>query len=804
MAKKDEVTHLPPIERINASPECGLSREDVLLRTDCGYVNVSEDSVDRTAKQIILSNVFTYFNIIFFVLAAALIAVGSFKNLSFLLIVAINTAIGIIQEFNSKRALDKLKLLSEPKCQVVRDGKIFSVPSKSLVLDDIVCFSGGNQICADAIVLTGEVFVNESLVTGEADEIRKTPGDKLLSGSYIVSGTCRARLDKVGKDSFVSKLTSSAKRFKKKERSGMMHSLTVLVKIIGIAVIPMGIALFLRQRGITGVDTKNAVERTTAALVGIIPEGLYLLANIRLAVSVVKLSKKKTLVHDLSCIEALARVDTLCVDKTGTITEPVMRFSGIIPLDCRKADANAVQDLLCDFVGNMPDDNVTMQTLKLKFTSAPSKTAYRVYPFSSVTKTSAVSFGNGENYILGAPEFILKNGYSRYQKLIEGYSEKGYRVLLFARADSIDSGAFSQIFPIALILLENAIRPDAASTFAYFTSQGVNIKVISGDNPNTVSAAAVAAKIPGAEKFTALNPDMSDEELKKAANEYTVFGRVTPEQKQKLIRALKKSGHTVAMTGDGVNDVLALKEADCSIAMASGSDIACKVSDLVLLDSKFSSMPTVVTEGRQVINNIERSASLFLIKNIFSFVLALISIFAVFAYPLQPTQLSLISALTIGAPAFLLALEKSEGRIKGKFLLNVIYRALPAATTNLIIIGGVLCFEKAFLMDPAVISTVCTLLISIVGFAMIYGMCRPMNKMRAAMFFGLLACYIVCITAFPSFFYLCPIGFGGTLVLIVFSVMIPTMLFSLIKLLDKTANLTGKIVKSIKQKLKFE
>lgn len=762
----------PPINRLEPDPTVGLSAADVQDRTDKGYANLSVTSPTNTVRHIILSNVFTYFNFIFFALAAALICVGSFNNLTFLGVILVNTAIGIVQELNAKRTLDKLTLLAEPRAAVVRDGKESAIPTESLVVDDIVIFSAGNQICADAVVVSGEVQVNESLVTGESDEITKRAGDSLLSGSFIVSGVCRARLDKVGHDSFVSKLTLDAKKSSKSGHPGMMRSLTRLVQVIGVVIIPMGIALFLRQRAMLDLTTKENVEKTTAALIGMIPEGLYLLANVALAVSVVKLAKKETLVHDLKCIETLARVDVLCVDKTGTITEPVMEVEQIISLNEQTSEAK-LESLLTDFAGNMAADNNTMQALKNRFGKPRFRKAVSVQSFSSTTKTSGVSFGDAEHYLLGAPEFLLKDGYDLWRAHIEPYAATGCRVLMFAHV-----GADRILTPLGLVLLTNKIRPNARATFEYFTEQGVAIKVISGDNPLTVSAAAAAAGIPDADNGIDLSTVKTDEALEDAAAFYTVFGRVTPEQKRKLVRYLKKAGHTVAMTGDGVNDVLALKEADCSVAMASGSDVACQVSHLVLLNSDFASMPSVVAEGRQVINNIERSASLFLVKNIFSFVLSLISIFAVFAYPLTPVQLSLISTTTIGIPAFFLALEKNENLVRGKFLRNVLFRALPAALTDLFIIGGVILFEHAFSLENEMISTISTILMGGVGFAMVFRISRPFNWKRAVLLGGLLTLFVGTMLIVPGFLSLAPIDFQGALVLVVFALLIPSVLFA--------------------------
>ncbi len=776
----------------------GLTSEDVQDRMKQGLVNTPVESPTKSVRQIVLSNIFTYFNIIFFILSIGLICVGSFNNLTFLGVVAVNTAIGIVQEINSKRTLDKLTLMSQPRAAVMRNGEEVTIRTEKLVKDDVVIFSAGNQICADAVVISGEVQVNESLVTGESDEIIKHAGDELLSGSFIVSGKCFARLEKVGAESFVSKLTLDAKKEHKKQPPGMMRSLNRLVQVIGVLIIPLGFALFFQQKHLLNLATKLNIETTTAALVGMIPEGLYLLANVALAVSVVKLAKKETLVHDLKCIETLARVDVLCVDKTGTITEDKMQFRAVVPFEESGKDREELERLLADFVGNMSADNVTMETLKAYFSSENIRKAEEVAPFSSEVKTSAAAFMGGEKYILGAPEFILGDQYVRFQERIEDYSKKGNRVLLFAGTENLRP-PYGKTIPLGLVLLGNPIRSEAKETFGYFTQQGVTIKVISGDNPLTVAAAAEEAGIPDAEKAIDLSKLSSDEELCEAALNYTVFGRVKPEQKRRLVQILKQAKHTVAMTGDGVNDVLALKEADCSIAMASGSDVACQVSNLVLMNSNFASMPSVVAEGRQVINNLELSASLFLVKNIFSFVLSLISIFVVFAYPLTPSQVSLISGVTIGIPAFFLALEPNEERVKGKFLRNVLFRALPAAVTDLLIVMGVVLFSMAYPVSMEVKSTVSTVLIGLVGFGMLYRICKPFNWFRIVLLAGLAVVFVLAMVLFPWIFTLYPLDFGGWLLLIVFGLLVPVVFYFVCIGIDKLAEGVRWLKKKIKE-----
>jgi len=763
----------PQISRIHASADQGLSFAEVQDRTAAGYANTPVESPTKTPKQIILGHLLTYFNLIFFVLAMSLILVGRWRELGFIVIIIANIVIGIIQEFNSKRVMDKMQFLSSPKASVVRDGQERVVNSDLVVLDDIAVFRAGNQIYADAVVVEGEVQVNEALITGEADEITKKPGDSLLSGSFILNGKCHARLEQVGADSYVSKLSMEAKRDKTEKETPMIRSINRLIFFAGIALIPIGIVQVLRQTALLG-NIADGVVRTVAIVVGMIPEGLYLLTTAALAVSVIHLARKRVLVQRMRCIETLARVDVLCVDKTGTITENKMTVKDVVLLCKDRFVEEDIRMIMSDYVGNMSADNETMVALQKYFRGTVMQGAIKTLPFSSARKYGGVSYATDETYLLGAPEFILGSQYAKYQAVIEEYSALGCRVLLLALYDGdiAQEGILGNVMPLSLILLTNKIRKEAPATFSYFANQGVAVKVISGDNPVTVSHVAKDAGIEGAETYVDAATLKTPKDLYEAAKVYTVFGRVQPEQKRILVRALKAQGRTVAMTGDGVNDVLALKEADCSIAMASGSDVACRVSQLVLLNSNFSAMPSVVDEGRRVINNIERSASLFLVRNIFSLFIALITLFAALPLPVNPNQMSLVGGLTIGLPAFILALEPNFKRIEGHFLRNVIFRALPAALTNVILISGIIAYSLVFGLTDEEMSTMSLVILCTVGILMLFKVSQPFNRLRRVLFFGVLVAMIVSFihTDLRSIFSIFPLTLEAVLLLIVFVV----------------------------------
>ena len=776
-----------PTTRYNPEYKKGLTSQQVQEHRLHGWTNKAVEPPSKTTKEIVHENVFTYFNLIFVVLAVLLCLVGSFRDLTFLPVIIANTLIGIIQEIRAKQVLDKLTMLNAPRASVVRDGKRTVINAEDLVVDDIVIFKAGDQVCADAEVSAGEVQVNESILTGEADEITKRKGDKLMSGSFIVSGQCHARLDKVGEDSYISKLTLQAKAMQSKEQSEMIRSLDKLVKCVGVAIIPIGIVLFSQAFFIQHDGFRESVTSMIAAVIGMIPEGLYLLASVALAVSSIRLAQKKVLLHDMKCIETLARVDVLCVDKTGTITENTMKVQKLIKTDeYDEKEKGGLSLLVGDFAAAMTNDNITMAALKEYFTKASGKKVLSKTGFSSATKYSSVTFEDGA-YVLGAPEFVLKEKYDDYAEEITEYASTGSRVLAFGIYDGeVDGKPLTHgILPFGFVLLANPIREAAKETFEYFAEQGVEVKVISGDNPVTVSNVAKQAGIKNADRYVDASEFEDEQSMRKALLNNTVFGRVTPSQKRKFVRILKEAGHTVAMTGDGVNDVLALKDADCSIAMASGSDAAAQASQLVLLESDFSCMPEVVLEGRRVVNNIQRSASLFLVKNIFSFLLSVASVVFMFTYPLEPSQVSLISMFTIGVPAFFLALEPNKNMIKGHFLTNVLLKALPAALTDALAVAALVIFGRTFDVSSTDISTAATMLLAIVGFMILYKISAPMNKIRFSIVSGCIAGLLFCSIFLKDLFAITSMTKECIMLFVVFAIATEPVLRYLTTLVEK-------------------
>lgn len=763
--------------------EYGLSDAEVEERIAAHADNCKVESSTQSISDIVKSNVLTYFNLVFLILAILLGIVRAWSDMLFIPVIAANTCIGIVQEIHSKKILDRLSIVSAPKIKTLRNGKIQVLQSEELVRDDICIFEAGSQIPADAVVLEGNASLNEALITGEADEVAKEAGDELLSGSYVVSGSLKAKLEKVGAEAFASKLTIEATRTYKKEQSEMIRALNKLIIMIGIIIIPIGIMVFTQSFVNIGRNLKDSITGMAAAVIGMIPEGLYLLSSLALAVSTIRLAADKVLVHDMKCIETLARVDVLCVDKTGTITEPDMEVCGYIVYDgetniieqeefelhpnvtdkngtyenetdkngtdengtdenvtdeSSAEKCNMIKSLLEDYILCMHDDNATMKALK-RFVENLCQTVQSdmaentqahiqkntsgisgIQPFSPEKKYSKATI-NDETCYLGAPDIVMAEVYPKIEKDVTAYTEKGSRTLVFAKENHI---------PLMLIALSNPIRKGAGEIFDYFNDNDVAVKVISGDNPEMVSRIAEAANIKDADKYTDASDLETAEDYKNAVSQYTVFGRVRPEQKRQLVCALKNEGHIVAMTGDGVNDVLALKDADCGIAMASGSDAACHVSQLVLIDSDFSKMKHVIDEGRRVVNNIERSASLFLVKNIFSMLLAVFCVIFIVEYPLKPVQVSIISMYTIGIPAFILALEPNNNPIRGSFLKKILKKSLPVGIGGFMAVSGLIIFGGFAGLSADRLSRLCLILVSLIGFEALYRAMKTETKIK--------------------------------------------------------------------------
>lgn len=813
MKQKSKQPHLRvyrQIPMLQADPAEGLSPQETKLRQSNGLSNIMPPSNTKSEGQIIKENVLTFFNLIFLVLALCLCLVGSFKNLMFLLVAVANTVVGSFQEIRAKRAVDKLTLVAAGTAKAIRSGQRVSVRTDQLVRDDIVEFAAGDQICADAVVRDGQLQVNESLLTGEADAILKNPGDTLKSGSFVISGRARVQLTHVGSESYAAKLAAEARRNVRSTKSEMMLSLTKLITVVGIALIPLGIILFLRHflSVFQGLPLRDSVESTVSALIGMIPEGLYLLTSVAIAASCLKLSRKRVLVQDMNCIETLAHVDVLCVDKTGTITEPTMEVTDVYPLNSERFSYDDIEKILAAFYHGEEPDNETARAMGQQFAGETTWRAVKRMAFSSSTKWSGADFGENGRYVVGAPEFIMGDRYDSIRSEAEPWSERGCRVLLLAAYDTaFDDGPLqsAHVAPIALVFLSNLLRPDAQETFRYFASQGVSVRVISGDNPITVAQVATRAGIENADRYVDATTLSTEQDFEEAVKYYTVFGRVTPEQKRYLVRAFQKQGHTVAMTGDGVNDVLALKDANCGIAMASGSQAASQVAQIVLLNSQFSAMPAIVAEGRRVINNIQRAASLFLVKNIFSFALTLLLLFIDMPYPLLPIQLSLISTFTIGIPSFFLALEPNYARVEGKFMRNVIRRAMPGGLTNLTIVLLAGFFTSTFGLSNEQLNTICVWVMSAVGLVTLYHVSVPFTRLRLVVLAAMTAAMLFCLLVIPAFFDLPALNASSALILVTLLLACPTVMRFFRVIFDKrVAKLDLAPAKKQKKRHRFE
>lgn len=764
------------IKSVSPDYNQGLTQAQVQERLAAGLGNAQSSGVGLTEKEILKRNLLTFFNLIFVVLAVILAIAGSpIKNMTFLVIVVVNVVIGCFQEIRAKRAVDKLTLIAQQKLPTIRGGKKLLVPSDSLVRDDIVEYGPGDQICADGIVRVGQLQVNESLITGEADAVVKKKGDTLKSGSFVITGRARAQLTQVGDESFAAKLALEAKADPKVARSEMMASLDKLIHMVGYTLIPVGCLLFYQEFKILHMSFTSSAQSTVAALVGMIPEGLYLLTSIALAVSAMKLTRQRVLVQDMNCIESLARVDVLCVDKTGTITQPTMEVENLLPLGDREPEY--LEQVLKSLYGSREPDNDTARAIQELFSGKGDWECTRYVPFTSQAKWCGGEFGEHGSFVVGAPEFILGEHFEKVREAVSPWASTGYRVLLVAAypgalPEKLD-GSLAE--PLALLLLTSPLRPQARETFSYFAQQGVCIKVISGDNPQTVSAVAQRAGIENSEKYIDAGELETYEDVFRAAGEYTVFGRVTPDKKKMLVKALKAQGHTVAMTGDGVNDVLAMKESDCGIAMASGAQAASQVARLVLLDSDFSAMPDIVGEGRRVINNIQRAATLFLVKNIFSFGLALLSLLTQQPYPLAPIHMSIISGLTIGVPSFFLALEPNYQPISGTFLKTVLRRAFPGGLTSITVVLLLQTMMVHFAIPLADVRAIATAILAVVGLMVLHQVGKPMNRFRALVWWAMAAAIIGCFTLMGDFFDLKILKGSSLVALVVILLVIPTV-----------------------------
>ena len=773
------------MEPLHVDPERGLSAQQVQDRLDAGLHGGTAQGAGLSEREIILRHCLTFFNFIFIFLAVLLlIGRSSPKNMGFLGVVIINTVIGIVQEIRAKRAVEKLSLVARRPVKVIRDGTPLSVDPEHIVRDDIAEFGQGDQICADGILRAGELHVNESLLTGEEDSVDKVPGDRIHSGSLVLSGRGRVELTAVGADSGAAKLSREAKANPRGKKSEMIRALDRLILFLGIALVPVGAILFHQEYKVLNLGLQESTEGTVAALIGMIPEGLYLLTSVALAVSAQKLSRQRVLVQDMNSIETLARVDVLCVDKTGTITEPDMVVDNVIPL-ADSLPPEELEDLLTAMYGTTEPDNATAKAMKELFSGSSSLVCSKRIPFSPETKWYGCEFEERGSFVVGAPEFLLQDRPDSYG--IGDWASQGYRVLLLAAyASPLEAGKLdaSLVTPLALVLLTGKLRPKAKETFAYFAQQGVTVKVISGDNPATVSQIAQQAGIPGSECYIDAATLDTPEKIREAALHYTVFGRVTPQQKKDLVAALQKKKHVVAMTGDGVNDLLAMKQANCSIAMASGAEAASSLSSLVLLDSDFSAMPGVVAEGRRVINNIQRSASLFLVKNIFSFFLSLITLFTAWPYPLEPIHLTVISSLAIGVPSFVLTFEPKYDRIKGKFLPTVLRRAFPGGLTNVFVVLICQAFMAVFGLPKEEVSTVCASILSFVGLLVLFQVCKPFNLFRKCLWCAMGAGMVVCFTLLGDILDLRTWSREVRLVMGTLLLMTPTVFFTIQRLFD--------------------
>ncbi len=757
MAEKEELQgadELTPDAK-GALPVCGLTSAEVAERVAEGKVNGEQTVRTKSVVQILRSNILTFFNFVFILLAVLLAGfvpagMDGIGNFGFLILIVFNTLVGIVQELRAKRTMDKLSLLSAPKAFVIRDGEEKEIAIEDIVLDDITELAAGRQVCADGVIVEGSCEVNESLVTGEPDAIVKNVGDRVISGSFVVSGKAKCRVEHIGADNFVMQISSGAKYFKK-PTSEIWRSLMLIVKVMSIVIVPVGIALFCSKYFRDTSAVNDTVVTTIGSVIGMIPSGLVALASTVFCVSVIRLSRRKTLAQDLYCVETLARVDVLCLDKTGTITEGSMEVEGMLPRDGLTEEE--FRSALKDTVTAIGDENATALALAAHLSDVEiTRTAEHIVPFSSARKWSGARF-DGVSYALGAVEFTLGHGDDEVHRLAAEKAADGYRVLaLVSSKEDFDGNKLpDKVSFEGFVLLTDKIRDEAPDTLRFFRDQGVDVKVISGDDPATVRAVAKRAGLAKCDEIIDMSTLSTEEEVRDAATKYTVFGRVLPDQKLTLVKALKAAGHTVAMTGDGVNDVLALKEADCSVAMASGADAAKNVSSLVLLDSNFASMPHIVAEGRRSINNLERSAALYIMKTVYNVLLALLFMFVNEPLPFEPRNLTLIGGVTIGMPSIVLALEPNNDLVRGRFLTKVLCYAVPGGIVVMLGAAAVMIAGRYFIdVSPDQIRTMYCIVTTFVGLVYLFRVSLPPTFVHIALCLLMVGIYVGCyVTEIP-------------------------------------------------------
>lgn len=763
--RKQKTVDLTVAERYDPDPEIGLSSEVAEIRAEQGYDNFVKKKSGKSYLSIFMSNIFTFFNILTFIVAAALIAVGAgFTQLFFIVIITANVLLGIFQEVRSKMKIDKLSLVSAPSAVVIRDGEKHVIPTSDVVLDDIICFELGKQICTDSVVVKGECEVNEAMLTGESEPVKKRVGDMLYSGSFISSGSVVARVDKVGAANYVETLTSHAKKYKK-PKSELMNSIKLIIKVLSPFIIVIGALLvWTSYRTVVGdghatyENWNTIITGSAGAVIGMIPSGMFLLTTLALAASVIRLARKQTLVQDLYCIEMLARVDVLCLDKTGTITDGSMEVNNVIEIKGFESE-HSLGEIIGSMLSATGDNNQTALALANKFGYSKALNPTAVMPFSSQRKLSAASFEGEGTFMLGAPEFVLKDMGVRIEKLINENAANGFRVMVLAHspAEIVGEKLPAVRRPVCLIVIEDHIREDAIETIRWFKENDVAVKVISGDNPITVSEVARRVGVEHAEMYVSLE-GFSDQDVVEAANKYTVFGRVTPDQKRLLVRSIKAKSHTVAMTGDGVNDILAMRESDCSVAMASGAEAARNVSHLVLLNNDFTSMPDVVMEGRRVVNNIQSSSAMFLMKTFMSVVLSIIFLAMRKTYPLATNNLMALETCIIGIPAFFLALQPNKSIIRGKFLANVTTRAVPGGIALVLGVMAMYMYNMFIPMPPAVdgaayppqLISMMVITITCVGMMVLFKQCEPFNAFRIVLMLAVIAVTVAFLYVMPT------------------------------------------------------